>query len=163
MIYRERDWHERKKGRERWKEKESETEYSEQEKRRSAGNEMGRKFSSDAFICSLNEMRMHYTWIAGDINFLPWTCSGPRARQGHAGKGWSNAQGSWVAIHPIYNIYPVRVCGCDRPAHTAPVSRRRGGGKVEKREVAVPRAVSCSHVQPRASFCRVFYILLRAR
>ena len=22
-------------------------------------------------------MRMHYTWIAGDINFLPWTCSGP--------------------------------------------------------------------------------------
>lgn len=37
----------------------------------------GRKFSSGAFICSLNEMRMHYTWIAGDINFLPWTCSGP--------------------------------------------------------------------------------------
>lgn len=22
-------------------------------------------------------MRMHYTWIAGDINFLAWTCSGP--------------------------------------------------------------------------------------
>lgn len=63
-------------GRERGKEN------SEQEKRRSTGSEMGRKFSSSAFICSLNEMRMHYTWIAGDINFLPWTCSGPRARQG---------------------------------------------------------------------------------
>lgn len=43
---------------------------------------MGRKFSGGgAFICSLNEMRMHYTWIAGDINFLPWTCSGPCGRQ----------------------------------------------------------------------------------
>ena len=40
-------------------------------------SEIGRKFSSGAFICSFNEMRMHYTWIAGDINFLPWTCSGP--------------------------------------------------------------------------------------
>lgn len=35
----------------------------------------------------------------------------------------------------------------------------RGGGKVERREVAIPRAVSCSHVQPRASFCRAFYLL----
>lgn len=25
-----------------------------------------------------NETRMHYTWIAGDINFLAWTCSGKR-------------------------------------------------------------------------------------
>lgn len=33
----------------------------------------------------MNEMRMHYTWIAGDINFLPWTCSGPRARAGQQG------------------------------------------------------------------------------
>lgn len=60
---------------------ERERESSKQEKRRSVVSEMGRKFSSGAFICSLNEIRMHYTWIAGDINFLPWTCSGPRARQ----------------------------------------------------------------------------------
>lgn len=60
--------------------RERETVLVEQEKRRSTG--MARKFSSGAFICSLNEMRMHYTWIAGDINFLPWTCSGPRALQG---------------------------------------------------------------------------------
>jgi len=45
-------------------------------------------------------MRMHYTWIAGDINFLPWTCSGPRARQGGRAAG---RQG-----HPVYNIQPVR-------------------------------------------------------
>lgn len=83
------DWREREIGtselnREKDSERERERgrENSEQEKRRSTGSEMGRKFSSSAFICSLNEMRMHYTWIAGDINFLPWTCSGPRARQG---------------------------------------------------------------------------------
>lgn len=80
----------RKRGRKREKERERERERgegeieiesSEQQKRRSRppGSEMGRKFSSGAFICSSNEMRMHYTWIAGDINFLPWTCSGPRA------------------------------------------------------------------------------------
>lgn len=41
-----------------------------------------RKFYSGAFICSLNEMRMHYTWIAEDINFLAWTCSAPRGLKG---------------------------------------------------------------------------------
>lgn len=63
-------------------------------------------------------MRMHYTWIAGDINFLPWTCSGPRARHRTVGpcragpgrglrRGWSSARG-WVAIHPAYNIHRLR-------------------------------------------------------
>jgi len=66
----ERD-RERGEGGERERERERKRESSKQEKRRSAVSEMGRKFSSSAFICSLNEMRMHYTWIAGDINFLP--------------------------------------------------------------------------------------------
>ena len=49
----------------------------EREREREGEGDIGRKFSSGAFICSFNEMRMHYTWIAGDINFLAWTCSGP--------------------------------------------------------------------------------------
>jgi len=63
-----------------------------------------------------------------------------------------------VTIHPAYNIH-----GCEiRDARcTGTISTQRsdrGGGKVERREVAIPRAVSCSHVQPRASFCRTFYL-----
>lgn len=115
---------------------------------------MGRKFSSGAFICSSNEMRMHYTWIAGDINFLPWTCSGPRAESGGRAvpgcAGVAERKGLWVAVHPVYNIHwwP----GGERGAGTHHRSgHHRGGGKVERR-VAIPRAVSCSHVQPRASF-----------
>jgi len=138
---------------------------------------MGRKFSGGgAFICSLNEMRMHYTWIAGDINFLPWTCSGPRARQGGRAAGPS-ARG-WMAIHPVYNIQPGAWPGTRRERGTNVQSIHvhrdrhhwsgRGGGKVGRKEggrevVAIPRAVSCSHVQPRASFCRAFYVLSSER
>lgn len=74
-----------RKHRERVKERNRDRVRDTREKTLATGSEMGRKFSSSAFICSLNEMRMHYTWIAGDINFLPWTCSGPRARQDAAG------------------------------------------------------------------------------
>lgn len=62
----------------------------------------------------------------------------------------------WVAIHPVYNIQH------DRGLRDVSAHHRsgRGGGKVERR-VAIPRAVSCSHVQPRASFCRVFSTYFR--
>lgn len=50
------------------------TRRSEERETRSGLETAPRKFYSDAFICSPNETRMHYTWIAGDINFLSWTC-----------------------------------------------------------------------------------------
>lgn len=142
---------------------ETEREVGTTEKTLATGSEMGRKFSSGAFICSSNEMRMHYTWIAGDINFLPWTCSGPRAAGWQQGRvpGRGRVAGvverrGWVAIHPVYNIQH------DRGLRDVSAHHRsgRGGGKVEGR-VAIPRAVSCSHVQPRASFCRVFSTYFR--
>lgn len=70
-------------------------------------------------------------------------------------RGWSSV-GGWMTIHPVYNIQH------DRGLRDVSAHHRsgRGGGKVERR-VAIPRAVSCSHVQPRASFCRVFSTYFR--
>lgn len=60
-----------------------------------------------------------------------------------------------MAIHSVYNIQPDARLGTrgQRGVHHW---SGRSGGKVGRREVAIPRAVSCSHIQPRASFCRAF-------
>ena len=76
-------------------------------------------------------------------------------------RGWSSARG-WVTVHPAYNIHRggarPGAHGCTGTISTHQRSDRGGGKVVERREVAIPRAVSCSHVQPRASFCRAFYL-----
>jgi len=137
---------------------------------------MGRKFSGGgAFICSLNEMRMHYTWIAGDINFLPWTCSGPRARQGgraagpcRAGEDGRARGGGWPSTRYITGAWP----GTRRERGTNVQSVHihgdrhhwsgRGGGKVGRKEGGrwwrfhgLFRAHTSNHV-------RAFYLLSRA-
>lgn len=74
-------------------------------------------------------------------------------------KGWSSARGSWVAIHPVYNIYPVWVCGCDRPAHTTGqtdvevVERWKGG---RWRFHGLFRAHTSNHVRAFAEFSTYF-------
>lgn len=122
---------------------------------------MGRKFSSGAFICSLNEMRMHYTWIAGDINFLPWTCSGPRGPRRAAGCEGGGRAREGVGWPSIRYITSTRYgCAGATDQHTPPVRptsrwwKRWVGGRW--RFHGLFRAHTSNHVRAFAGFSTYF-------
>lgn len=76
---------------------------------------------------------MHYTWIAGDINFLAWTCSGPRGLEGGrerarerekrpaCPRGWMTTRGGGRVdrgrggrpAHERESTHPSTTCGGD--------------------------------------------------
>lgn len=129
-------------------------------------------------------MRMHYTWIAGDINFLPWTCSGPwraagwspfpRSRQegckGVGGGGcWEERVSVWCArVHRRevpdggrgrQRRRGYRTVAGDRKPRWREEDGRRRRRRRERGEQNRGLPVSLpAHVQPRASsLSRAFY------